>query len=121
MYVMEKLDYEKIIDPLCIPVIKILREDLEVETMFCCQGKSEDDPKDSHHSLTGYIACRKTDRNREILRGILESLGKKINSTHPLGYIETTSRFVILRLRKLQKTKKVWESMEKILLENNIV
>lgn len=117
---MEKLDYNKFIDPFCIPIIKILREDLGVETLFCCQGRSIDDPEDSHHSRTGYIACKKTDRNREILRGILRSLGTKINSPHPFGYIETSHNFVILRLRKLQKTRKIWKRMEEVLLENNL-
>lgn len=115
--VMEKLDYEKLIDPLCIPVIKILREDLGVETLFCCQGKSVDDPENSSHSISGYIACKKTPRNRDIIRKIPRLLRQKID--YPVCNTETTPWFYTLRLRKLQNPGRVWKKIEEVLIENN--
>lgn len=115
---MEKLNYDKLIDPYCIPVIKILREDLGVETMFCCQGKSIDDPEDSDHSISGYIACKMTPRNRKIFRKISKLLRQKIS--FPVCYIEASSNALVFRLHRLQRPRKVWKRLEEILLENNI-
>lgn len=57
---MEKIDYEKI-DPLVLPVIKYLREELGIDTEFSCQGMVKGEKKNPPHSLAGYISARYSD------------------------------------------------------------
>lgn len=52
---MEKIEYEKLIDPFCIPVIKYLREKKGIETLYCCQGETSEDAPTEDHSKRGYI------------------------------------------------------------------
>lgn len=68
---MENLDYEKVIDPLCIPVIKLLREKMGIKTLFCCQGRSNEDG-DHDHSSRGYIAVDYTPKAYMIFRQLYE-------------------------------------------------
>ena len=120
---MEKLDYRELIDPLCIPVIKILREDLGVETMFCCQGKSKKDL--DHHSISGYIACKITQRNKEILLELADLLSQRTDlepsiCSLQIRYNSKRATYkgndaVILRLRPLEDVEVVWKVMEEIL------
>ena len=53
---MEKIDYNKLIDPLLIPIIKYLREEKGIETMYCCQGSTKEDTH--KHGRRGYIMAK---------------------------------------------------------------
>lgn len=116
------MDYEKLIDPLCIPVIKILNEDLGVETMFCCQGKSRGEK--SHHASEGYIACRITPRSREVILELVDLLSQRLDLPGDVCRVEFRyyskrssggNDFIILRLKKLDDVSFVWTAMEEIL------
>lgn len=99
---MEKLDYEKLIDPLCIPTIKLLRENLGIETNFCCQGKS--DIIDNHdHSLRGYISVTYTPKVYEMFRKFYESEIERWKET----YINDTERYPLFRRLTRETTDKV--------------
>lgn len=50
----KEIDYEALVDPLCIPVIKYLRENLGIDTQFCCQGRVKGK---RNHSISGYISA----------------------------------------------------------------
>lgn len=54
---MEKINYNELIDPLLIPIIRYLREEKGVDTMYCCQGSTRED-KTRHHSRQGYIMAK---------------------------------------------------------------
>lgn len=74
---MEKLDY-KIIDPFCIPVIRFLREEKGIETMYCCQGKTSEDDPEEHHSKRGYIMAKYSEESFKELLKIFNSHASRI-------------------------------------------
>ena len=120
---LEILDYHKLIDPLCIPSIKALREDLEVDTLYCCQGSTEEErKKGSDHSIMGYIAVADTPRNEKIFIDLARSLNHKTGLSC-IGYLELGfCGKIIFRLKKFTsrspiKREKAWEIIEEILHE----
>lgn len=116
---METLNYEELIDELCIPTIKILRENLNVETLFCCQGSSV--PGDDH-SKTGYISAILNDNAEKVFIELAKSLGQAENELpHDVCSIQYRYRYgpkIILRLKRLQDRnllEKTWKYIETIL------
>lgn len=77
---MEKIDYEKLIDPILIPVIKYLREERSVDTRFCCQGSTEEDKH--RHSIRGYICTIYSEEARKCLEEINKSHRSRYKSKH---------------------------------------
>lgn len=77
----QKIDYELLIDPLCRESIRILREELDIETLYCCQGKCQEDR--ISHSTRGYIVCVRTDFSRMVIRRLLEVI-KRIKNDNNL-------------------------------------
>ena len=67
---LEKINYEELIDPLCIPVIKYMREELGIDTQYCCQGMVKGEVKDPPHSLSGYICALYSPATVETFRKI---------------------------------------------------
>ena len=37
--------YQSLIDPICIPMIRYLREGIGIDTKYCCQGTCKEDPR----------------------------------------------------------------------------
>lgn len=70
---MERINYKKLIDPFLIPVIKYLREERGVETLFCCQGETSEDGPDEDHSKRGYILAKYSPQAFKEFFGIFNS------------------------------------------------
>lgn len=69
---MEKINYEEKIDPIILPVIKYLREELGIDTEFSCQGMVRGEKKDPPHSLSGYISAKYSDSAFQTFHKIYE-------------------------------------------------
>lgn len=50
---------KELIDELCWPSIKYINEKLDVETLYCCQGR---DKSEMSHGLSAYISFKRTDK-----------------------------------------------------------
>ena len=116
---MENINYEELIDKLCIPSIKILRENLKVNTLFCCQGK---ECKESHHSNTGYISAELNDRSEKVFISLAKQLSMLYetlpNCLCSIEYRYSYTPRITLRLKRLyneEKLRTVWAYIEKIL------
>lgn len=121
---MEKIDYNKLIDPLCIPIIKHLREEKQIETLFCCQGRNKEDKPEREaqaHSLRGYITAR---RNEESINLLLKLYELEMTRWPMTGKQAKKAKFEI---NPQQDTvtfwmpARIWESREKLEQEWNIL
>lgn len=57
---METINYTDL-DPIVVPVIQYMREQLGINTEFSCQGRVRGEKKNPPHSLSGYISAKYSD------------------------------------------------------------
>lgn len=114
------MNYEEL-DKLCIPVIRILRETLGIETLFCCQGATYEERKIQKHSATGYIACKLDNKSEEVMIRIAKELGQQKDIPFNICSIQYRYPFrpmIVLRLKRLmtsEQIERVWKRIEEIL------
>lgn len=116
---LKEIDYEVLIDPLCIPVIKLMREKFQIETLFCCQGQTLTNRKSGKffHSLCGYITAVSTpvsDMVFERLANIAKAyfmkyLYDKVPNRLKLHYPERVKPYVIPNWHK-----DIYEGVERV-------
>ena len=113
---MMKAPNKKLIDELCWPSIRFINEELNIETLYCCQGRSKEDIGD-HGFGAGYIAFPRTIEAFKLICYLLE----KIKAQSKMSYVNSllSIYFVIEEdeLPSIEKLKQNWKKIEEILIE----
>lgn len=122
---MNKLDYSQI-DDLCKSIIHTCNEELGMKTLFCCQGRSQDDDMSEHHSLYPYIAFLDSDRTLRILKELIKSKSTGLKADRLKLYyapFRSIDKWVLkyrtplgMRMKKIQ-LEKFWNDLESDLIE----
>lgn len=122
---MEKIDY-KFIDPLLIPIIKYLREEKGIETMYCCQGSTKEDTY--KHGRRGYIMAKYSPKAVTELLKIFNSHSSRYGYFYNYSLLRATSG--VFRVEQhpeedkvviVQLAEKKWPSLQSLKHEWDLI